>query len=81
MNKIIKFIKNSASIVVAVITIILLIAPYIILVFYLRRNGQTIQIYPKFKIKSIDRNENIDSTILENAIKHAEEIYKKIRNN
>jgi hypothetical protein len=79
MKTVLDRIKDISSILVAVFVILIVIVPYVIMIIYLRKTGQTIQIHPEFKIKSIERNNNIDTEVLGNAVNHAEEIYKKIR--
>ena len=81
MKKIIKYLQTIGSLLLAIIIIAIIILPYILLIFYLRSKGQTIEIYPKFKIKNIERNTNINEGILNSAVNHAEEILKKIKSN
>lgn len=79
MTKVLEHIKNISSVLIAVLIIAVVIVPYIALIFYLRKNGQTISIYPKFEIKEITRTDETDAGALGDAVTHAEEILKKIR--
>lgn len=79
MKKVFDQIKNIGSILAAVLIIAVIVVPYILLIFYLRKNGQTIEIYPKFRLKEINRSTETDGGALGNAVTHAEEILKKIR--
>ena len=79
MNTVMKYFKNVLSIFAVILIIAVIVVPYILLIVYLRKNGQTISIYPKFEIREITRTEDTDVGVLGDAVIHANEILKKIR--
>ena len=79
MKKVMEHVKSISSILAAILIIAVVIVPYILLIFYLRKSGQTISIYPKFEIKSIERTDNVNADVLNDSVRHAEELLKKLR--
>lgn len=79
MIKIIAKLKEYSSILIAILIIIAFVVPYILLYFYLKKQNKTLTIYPKFEIKSISNQNQIDQNALESGIRVCQEILKKAK--
>lgn len=60
---------------------ILIILPYIIIYFILKKNNQKLQLYPEIKIVKITNENEIDSNLLEEALMISSKILDKIKKN
>ena len=78
MKNTIEYIKKIGSFTLAVLIILLLIVPYFLIVIYLKKNNKTIDIYPEFKIKDIQGNEDVNQDLLKKGVSSAQDILKKI---
>ena len=78
MIKVWKFIKKFKGWFIGIIIILIVVVPYIILYFYLRKNGKEITIFPEFKIINIKNEKEIDPKIAEDAIAKGKEILKRV---
>lgn len=77
-KKIIEKVKQYGSTILAILIIIAIIVPLVLILIYLRKNNQTIEIIPKVKIKSITNKNNIDQNVLKDAINVSENILKRM---
>jgi len=74
-------VKKVMYYILAVLAIIAIIVPYILIYFYLKKSGQTITIYPSFKISKIENTTEIDKNALESGLRIANEILEKAKEN
>jgi len=79
METILNSSKKILGIIGAILLILIIIVPYILLIYYLKKNNKTIQLYPEFKIKEITNKEEVNQTVLSQAINNGNEILQKIR--
>lgn len=75
--KISEFVKKSLNWIKAIIIIIIILTPYIILWYVLRKQNKTIVIHPEFGIKDIEKEEEIDTNIAKDVIQKGQDILKK----
>jgi len=78
MTKVLEFLKKFKGWIIGLFVIIIVVVPYIILYFYLRKNGKQVTIFPKFKITDIKNEKEIDIKIAEDAIAKGKEILKRL---
>jgi len=61
--------------------LLIIIIPYILIYFLLKKSNQTLQLYPEIKIIDIKNKENINTNVLEEALKISSKILNKINQN
>ena len=77
--QVIEYLKKIGSFLLAIIIICLFIVPYVLFLVYLKKNDKTVDVYPEFKIKDIQGNEDVDQELLKKSVSSAQDILKKIR--
>ena len=69
--------KNIFAWVITVLILAVLIVPYIVFYFYLRKQGKSLQIHPEFKV--IDSKEEPRQKDIKKAVINAKDILKKAK--
>ena len=79
IKQILNKIKNHFSTIIAIVVVLIVIIPWFFVYLYLKKQGKTIVISPKFEIKEIKNTDNVDSKMLGDVIKIGEQIFNRIK--
>jgi len=71
-------IKKTFTWIGVALVFLIIVVPYIVLIVVLRKQGQTLELYPVIKIVSITNENPIDTNILSGALAAAQAISKKV---
>jgi len=63
-----KLFQNILKSIIFILIICLLILPFIVFIFWLKANNKTVTFKPEFKIKDIENNDDVDPTLLKDAL-------------
>ena len=80
MEKILSNLKTVFTWIIAIVIILLIFIPFVMMFFYLQKQGKTIVLYPKIKIVEVKNPSNkINKETLEDAVKIGEDFLERIK--
>jgi uncharacterized membrane protein YukC len=74
-------IKGWGVVIIAIIAVLVIIIPYFVAYYYMRKANKIITIYPEFSIREIKNQNEIDMNALAGGLRIGQEIVKKLKGN